>query len=266
MQSINHEELKAKYNPEGSELRDYQHKMVEELIFLDKVCKENNLNYFLVGGSVLGAVRHQGFIPWDDDADIALLEKDYKKLIKILLNLNDEKYILHCQETDFNYINAFPKFREKEGVLESSFPPRGSLYKYKGIGIDIFCYCNDSYLTNMFSTSLRALLMGKMYKIKNERMRFVVTKIMYAINNAFAPLTRIFNIFSKKGELRFSLGQGFRRYKAYKDDVFPITLAPFEGIMLPIPHNYERYLTTLYGNWRELPKEIQVHSKSLIQG
>ena len=265
MEAINHEELKAKYNPEGSELRHLQYKMVDELVFLDKICRDNHLSYILVGGSVLGAARHKGFIPWDDDADIGLLEDDYKKLIKILLNLEDEKYVLHCQETDFNYINAFPKFREKEGYLEGTFPPRGSLYKYKGVGVDIFCYCNDSYLTNMFSTYLRALLLGKMYKIKNERIRFVVTKFMYAINNVLAPLTRIFNIFSKKGELRFSLGQGFRSYKAYEDDIFPITLTSFEGIMLPIPHNYDNYLTTLYGNWRELPKEIQVHSQNLIQ-
>ena len=75
---------------------------------------------------------------------------------------------------------------------------------------------------------------------------------------------KIFNVFSKKGELYFSQGQGFCRYKAYKEDVFPVKETLFENVMLPIPHNYDRYLTTLYGNWSELPKEIQVHSNSLL--
>lgn len=261
---INHEELKERYNPEGSELRNLQYKMVDELVFLDKICRENNLKYFLVGGSVLGAVRHKGFIPWDDDADIALLEDDYKKLISILLKLDDEKYVLQCQETDFNYITGFPKFREREGTLLGSFPPRGALYKYKGIGVDIFCYSNDSYLTNASSTFLRGRLLGKMYKIKNDRARYILTKIMYSIYKGIVPLTKVFNLFSKKGELHFSLGQGFRKYKANKEDIFPVSYVPFENLMLPIPHNYDRYLTTLYGNWRELPKTIEIHSSNLL--
>ncbi len=261
---INHEELKQKYNPEGSELRNLQYKMLDELAFLDKVCKENNIPYFLVGGSVLGAVRHKGFIPWDDDADIALLEKDYKKLVKILLSLNDDKYILQCQKTDFNYVNGFPKFREKEGNLESSFPPRGTLYKYKGVGVDVFCYTKDSYLTNKISTYLLHIFLGKMYKIKNGDFRKFVTKILYGIYCCVKPFTSIFNISAKKGELHFAKGQGFAKYKALEKDIFPIKYVQFENLSLPIPNNYDNYLTILYGNWRELPKEIQIHCKNLL--
>ena len=60
-------ELRAKYNPEGSILRRAQMRMLDMLIYLDKVCKEQNIPYRIDGGNVLGAVRHGGFIPWDDD-------------------------------------------------------------------------------------------------------------------------------------------------------------------------------------------------------
>jgi lipopolysaccharide cholinephosphotransferase len=69
-------ELKERYNPEGSVLRKSQMRMLDMLVFIDKVCQENNLIYWIEGGTLLGAVRHDGFIPWDDDADLCMPYKD----------------------------------------------------------------------------------------------------------------------------------------------------------------------------------------------
>ncbi len=79
------ESLKEKYNPEGSTLRKAQLRMLDMLKFIDSICKENDITYYLDCGNLLGAVRHQGFIPWDDDADIAMPLSDYRKFKKILL-------------------------------------------------------------------------------------------------------------------------------------------------------------------------------------
>ena len=133
--TVDTSKLRQKYSPDGSPLRELQLLLFEEVKFLDKICKENGLTYFLTGGSALGAVRHQGFIPWDDDMDIALFEDDYKKLVKILLETESDQYVLHCRKTDFNYTFGFPKYRAKEGNFLGCFPQRGILYKYKGYGI-----------------------------------------------------------------------------------------------------------------------------------
>ena len=101
---VDTEGLKRKYAPEGSALRDLQMKMLQEVLYLDRICKENHLTYFLTGGSALGAIRHHGFIPWDDDMDIALPRKDYLKLIGILHKLDSEQYVLHDRFSDFNYV------------------------------------------------------------------------------------------------------------------------------------------------------------------
>src|SRR4028118_1460533 len=72
------------YNPEGSVLRRAQMRMVEILDGFDGICKKHNIDYWLVWGTLLGARRHGGFIPWDDDLDVAVLQSDYKKLLTIL--------------------------------------------------------------------------------------------------------------------------------------------------------------------------------------
>lgn len=77
-------ELKEEYNPEGSLLRKAQLRMLDMLLYIDKICKDNGILYRLDGGNVLGAVRHGGFIPWDDDVDIVLDVKNFKKLCRYL--------------------------------------------------------------------------------------------------------------------------------------------------------------------------------------
>ena len=68
------------FNPEGSILRKHQMKMVDILCVIDKICKKHKINYWLSSGTLLGAVRHQGFIPWDDDLDIAMPIDDFEQL------------------------------------------------------------------------------------------------------------------------------------------------------------------------------------------
>ena len=74
----------SKYNPEGSILRRAQLRELEILIEVDKICRKHNIEYFLDWGTLLGAVRHGGFIPWDDDIDISVRRKDYSRLCKVL--------------------------------------------------------------------------------------------------------------------------------------------------------------------------------------
>ena len=81
---IDHEALRERFNPEGSLLRRMQHRMTEMLGEIDKICRRHNLKYWLCSGTLLGCVRHGGYIPWDDDLDIEMLREDYEKLLKIL--------------------------------------------------------------------------------------------------------------------------------------------------------------------------------------
>lgn len=266
---IDTEVLRQEYSPDGSVLRNLQLEMLEELHVLDSVCKENGLTYYLSSGTALGAVRHQAFIPWDDDLDIALPEKDYKKLVAILHGYSSEVFILQDRHSDFNYINGFPKFRKKEGELLGAFPERGRLYKYKGSGIDIFCVARNSYLRAFVCGKLRVLLLHYLYKIKNDKLREAVTRFQWFVYQCLVPLTWPLNIFRKKGELHYGLGQGYAHHYMWENEIFPLGETLFESLKMPIPRDADAYLTHIYGNWRQMPsrEEIEktVHNQSLVR-
>ena len=107
------------YNPEGSLLRRDQKELVEILKTLADICRQNDIPWWLSSGTLLGAARHKGFIPWDDDIDIVLLKKDYKRLEKILSKMESDEYFFQSMKTDVEYINIFSKFRKKGGRVEA---------------------------------------------------------------------------------------------------------------------------------------------------
>ena len=101
--TFNQEELRARFNPEGSPLRRQQMVMLEMVTVLDKICKKHDIPYFLYGGTLLGAFRHNGFIPWDDDLDVAMMRQDYKRLMKVLPAKLPSYIALQNNDTDKNY-------------------------------------------------------------------------------------------------------------------------------------------------------------------
>lgn len=255
---IDTEALRQQYAPEGSALRNSQMRILEVMLIIDKICKENNLVYFLSGGSALGAERHGGFIPWDDDLDITLPKKDFHRLVAILREIDSDKYVLQDRFSDFNYINCFPKFREREGDLLGSFPQRGKLYKYKGEGVDIFCAAKNSFVRVKVCNKLKVALLHYTYLIKNDTLRRLVTKVQWAIYDFLVMLTWPLNVFRKKGEMHNDLGQGFPQQFIWESDVLPTKVASFESVLLSVPNDPNAYLTSVYGNWRQLPSEDEI--------
>ena len=123
--------------------KEYDKKTLEklhkvEIEILDefvRICNKYNLEYYLIGGTMLGAVRHQGFIPWDDDIDVGIMRKDYDLFIKYAREELGDKYYLDCYETNKEYYLPFAKIRKNNTIFNEQVSAH--LNNHKGIYIDI---------------------------------------------------------------------------------------------------------------------------------
>ena len=139
-----------------SRLKDVE---LEIALEIRRICEQNEIKYFLDSGTLLGAVRHKGFIPWDDDVDIGMLREEYEKFIEIAPTQLNEKYYLQTWKTDKTYPWAFAKVRKKGTLYIETAAPNATFSNE--IFVDIFPY--DTYPTG----TMERLVQGK--KIMNYR-------------------------------------------------------------------------------------------------
>ena len=250
-------DLKNKYNPEGSNLRALQNRMLEILICVDKICKENNIKYWLSSGTLLGAVRHGGFIPWDDDIDIEMKKEDYIKFLSIVERVLPYNYVLHNHETDNNYPYIYSKIRDLNSNIKEICIFNQDL-KYNGAFIDIFPLEDTIPTFRKISNILyNRLCLGIINKNK------LIFKInYYLLRKLVFPVFRLFTSFSNNKELHYSYGIGFLSESRSCDDIFPLKSIVFEGHKFYSPNYPDRYLKRLYGeDYMKIPKEIKYHIK-----
>lgn len=251
--------LRQKYNPEGSALRNAQLRMLDLLIFIDRICKKHNLVYWLDGGTLLGAARHRGFIPWDDDTDICMPHEDALKFKEILKSdIHEGHIILQTRDSDTNYPHtAWMTLRDlKSRYIQDSF--LHNLLKYQGLQVDIFVMeCNIPRAIKKISGILHNLLiyfpLGNNYHLKP--LRPFVNINHRVLDYMIYPLLR--RIKNRKGTMTYGIGDPFKnQYK--KTDIFPLGKIEFEGYEFNCPHNVDSYLSNLYGAWREIPDEDHI--------
>lgn len=248
--------LREKFNPEGSDLRKAQLRMVEMLRFLDSVCRKYGIKYWLDSGTLLGAVRHGGFIPWDDDVDVCMPINDLKKFKKLMLHhkLSDE-FVLQCHETDFYFLSAsWVVLRDikSEYIQDSNIH---NVRKYRGLQIDIFGVEKKSY------DWLHLLSRKYQYKLINCSLQKNHKNIAYLFyipfRYFFIPAFRLLSIFSKKEYHRLGYGVPLED-TILKETINELSEIEFEKYRFMIPSNPEKYLTNLYGNWSQIPDENNI--------
>lgn len=158
--TIDQAALRARFNPDGSLLRRQQMRMLDILIEVDRICRKHNIRYWLSSGTLIGAVRHKGFIPWDDDLDIEMLLPDYKRLMKVLPEELPENLALQSQDTDPNYFFFYAKVRDRRSLLEET-TGYDRTWREKGIYIDIFPFYRQPLWIHLLSEKT----IGHVYKI-----------------------------------------------------------------------------------------------------
>ena len=244
------EELRAKYNPDGSDLRKAQLRMLDMLKYIDNVCNEQKIPYWLDSGTLLGAARHGGFIPWDDDADIGMLRKDAIRFKNYMLTHPNPNYIIQCRETDPGFFGNWFVLRDlnSEYIIDD---PVHNIRKYKGLQVDIFHFDTDvvdtlGRICMYFASKRKAGIINN--KIKQT---IIYDRLM---NWLILPFCRFLGHFlSSKKYLKHCYGSFFTKARPI-DSVYPLSKIDFEGFSFSAPRDYEAYLRSLYGeNCMELP-------------
>lgn len=248
------DELRKEYNPDGSDIRKAQLRMVELLKVLDRICRENNLTYWIAGGTMLGAVRHGGFIPWDDDIDVNMPRKDAMKLKKIMGNkIFDGFAILQNTTTDKNYLNsAWMTLRDikSEYISDELWHNR---QKYRGFQVDIFI--EDIGVSMKLKKPLTWLHQQLVFRPfvgrKMKYFRWAANLNHRIFDHIIFPFLRLFKFNDK---LTIGYGCIFSN-PLDKSTVFPLKEIEFEGYKFFCFNDHEQYLKQTYGDWRKLPDE-----------
>ena len=253
------EELRNKYNPDGSELRALQMRLLEMLDFIDDICKKNDIKYWLSSGTCLGAVRHGGFIPWDDDVDIEMMREDYIKFEKIFKET--DRYALQTSSTDFFYTQPFAKLRDKRSYFqEGKDACISNKYKYSGVFVDFFVMENSPYCVAESCHFLHGLLRHTSYRCKNKLLYKVLYWPLKTFTFGYTSLMKILFTKSDGDVLRHTCGTGCHKNIRIKKDIFPLSTAEFEGRQYPVPGNVDAYLRRMFGNYNSLPNKIRQHT------
>lgn len=249
------ESLRAKYNPEESELRRLQMRMLDILIVVDEISRRHDIPYWIEGGTLLGAVRHGGFIPWDDDLDIALMRKDYVKLLKCLKEELPSQYKLQTHETDKNYYLSFAKVRDMNSEIKE-IGKYDEHYAYRGIYIDIFSVEPVYPFLSKVSSYLTYLVRSAVVMECDFVGKSILVAGLFALSKWANSLFRFIGWIKSPAFVSLSYG-AYSPWKCKKEVFSPLSEIEFDGYHFKAPHQIDTYLRSVYGNYMELPKESE---------
>lgn len=252
-----------------------QQSLLEMFLDIQEVCLRNRIMVYLCGGSALGAVRHKGFIPWDDDIDITMTRAGYNRFRKIFEKELSDKYTLNAPNYSKRAKSRFPKIMKKDTI----FRELGDTSEKAecGLFIDIFIMDNvpDNRLHRMIKGSLCNILEfigGQVALLEADSewrmlfrrtgrwsyyLRFLCGKVF-----SFWPASKWYNIIDRKVQHRnnksmdCSLATGLKHYfgeTLQRSEYMPATQVEFEGHKAYTFHDVDAYLSNLYGDYMTIP-------------
>lgn len=238
----------SKVKPAEGDLRNIQNSCLNILKKVDEICKNNSLCYWLDAGTLLGSIRHKGFIPWDDDIDICMPRKDYEKIIKLLPDKLKNYHIRLKAEFDNNF---------QIRIIDNS----------NNAALDIFPM--DNYIKSNLTTGEKKEITKLIRRAREcfDR-KFPSQKIkLEKINHLKIKLFDYQNKIVLKGKhvdvpdaaLFYGIDFPYEsaNYLIYNhDEIYPLLNAEFEGYNFPIPNKSDYYLKNLYGEYMKFPKII----------
>lgn len=263
---------------EGELLRKLQLTELEMMVEVDRICRKYKIQYSLDGGTLLGAIRHNGFIPWDDDVDIVMLRREYEKFYKACKKeLDTERFFLQDYRTDKNYLWGYAKMRRNHTV----FLREGQEHVkcHRGVCIDIFLYDNvpdNPLLRRVHLFWCYCIRKGQYSEVGKRNAESLFMRGWYSLISKiprdwwFKQIEWIAGITNRrKTKLARHMTYPYRkecRYGLPRECFDEYIEKDFEGISFKIFKKYDLYLRTLYGDYMKIPpvEKRKVHPASRV--
>lgn len=274
-------EVELKFPGLDINIKDVQNMQLEILYEIHCICTKHNIKYQLCSGTLLGSVRHRGFIPWDDDIDVCMMRKDYQHFLKVCSTDLSPKYFLQTYNTDKEYIMQFAKIKINNTVFLEEILQECNIHH--GIFLDIFPF--DNVLPDTFADKFQLGMLILLDRINKCRLksacrlkkdsiirptRFVIHYILKAVPRRFTnyiqnKICRMFENKDTRYITHLSNSPRKEKYNSYlmEKRYFHETIeGDFEGYKFLIPKDYDIILRRCYGNYMKLPpvdEQIPMH-------
>lgn len=272
------EEVRCGYTV-SSEIKKLWAVELDLLAEFDRVCKKNSLTYFADGGTLLGAVRHKGFIPWDDDIDVLMPREDYDKLKQIAVNEFRSPYFFQSMSSDIGLMSGGCRLRNSETTVTNLAEWEKS-FQNKGIFIDIFSldHASDSdwFLNNLkwilkaYWRILRFAAYPNYYFKKDQKYPFkkrlkglcaIILKKIWGLERLYCGFERCCTAYNKKNTKRVAPFESLRGRRIYQREWFETSdFLPFEWLKIPVPANCDAVLKEAYGDYMVMKQVPAIHA------
>lgn len=255
-----------------NELKQLQNIQLSMLNKIKEFCNENKIEFFLIGGTALGARRHEGFIPWDDDIDIGMRRQDYDKFVNLSHKLNDEEIFVQTPNSDANSPFAYTKVRKNNSIFLEYCNKNSKMHS--GIYVDVFPFDFTSenqkkrkkhFTKSQFFLKLYIYRMVSDITQKPDSVKLFMKQFLRKLIHLCMKLVKPNYILKK-------LENEMTKYNSSHDeylmclffpeymiefinvkDLYPLKLRKFENNYYYTPNKIEKYLETHYGDFMKLP-------------
>lgn len=257
-------DLRRRFNPDGSPLRNLQETMTGILCEVDAVCRRNNITYWLSSGTLIGAARHGGFIPWDDDLDIEMLADDYRRFCAIAARELPPHLVLQNSATDPMFLLGLAKIRDTRTSIKSASKGLEQHYRFNGVFIDILpIEPSTSYLLHRISGKLAYWGALAVNRFSGRRGEGAVRAVTKGMNGILRLLNRMIQPLAPGQRLRHVFPSTFPKPRML-DELFPLTEITFEGHRFMAPADTDAYLRRIYGDWTALPDLSRIRTHTVL--
>lgn len=250
-----------------SRMTAHQQVLLELLRTFDAICRKHGIRYQLFAGTALGAARHGGFIPWDDDVDVVMARSEYQRFLEAApRELDPERCFLQAEFSP-HWPMFYTKLRMQNTTCLERFVPK-DMRMHQGIYIDIFPYdaLADGALTRKLQFLASKVVIAKCLYRRGYRTDSPKKKAAMQLCRLL-PLQPFLRFVRRQGKPGKDVHTFFAAASRYEMNVFPALwleesiLLIFEGEAFPVSAYYDALLTRLYGDWRALPPEAERQAK-----